>query len=187
MTEENGIYFLTSTIVEWMPVFTSREYFEIVIDAFKFCRSHKNLKLYAYVILDNHFHLVVSGSNLSAIIQSLKRHTSKQIIQLLQTQNKKWLLSQLAFYKKKYKSESTHQVWQEGFHPELMQSEQMLLQKIKYIHHNPVKRGYVERPEYWLYSSARNFILEDHSLIELDALPNIGSTASQANITRSQV
>ena len=169
--EEEGTYFITSTIIEWIPVFTSKKYFEILIDALKFCRANKNLNLYAYVILDNHFHLVVSGPNLSNIIQSLKRYTSRQIITLLQTQKKEWLLNQLAYFKKRHKTESDHQVWQEGFHPALMQTDQMLMQKIVYIHNNPVKRGHVERPEHWLYSSARNFVLEDHSIIELDNLP----------------
>ena len=171
ITDQNGIYFITSTIVEWIPVFTSKEYFEIIIEALKFCRNHKDLKLYAYVILDNHFHLIVFGPKLSRTIQSFKRHCSRQIIKLLEQRNKKWLLNQLAFYKKKHKTESDYQVWQEGYHPQLIRDENMLTQKIEYIHYNPVKRGYIERPEYWLYSSARNFVLDDHSIIELDPLP----------------
>jgi len=170
ITDEDGVYFVTSTITEWLPVFTSREYFEIVVDALRFCQEKKALMLYAYVILENHFHLVVSGSDLSNIMQSLKRHTSRQIIQGLKTQRKEWLLNQLAFYKKKYKSESAYQVWQEGFHPELIQSDDMLVQKIEYIHYNPVKRGYVDEAEHWRYSSARNFVLNDHSVISLTSL-----------------
>ena len=170
VTVQDGVYSVTSTIVEWIPIFTSKAYFEILVDALKFCQSNKNLKVYAFVILENHFHLVISGPELSHIMQSLKRHTSKQIIQLLQTHKKAWLLNQLAYYKKKYKTESTHQIWQEGFHPELIQNEEVLIQKIEYIHNNPVKRGYVERPEHWIYSSARNFVLGDASIMALDSL-----------------
>ena len=141
ITEEDGVYFVTSTITAWLPVFTSREYFEIVVDVLRFCQEKKALMLYAYKILENHFHLVVSGSTLPNVMQSLKRHISRQIIQLLKTQRKEWLLNQLAVYKKKYKSESAYQVWQEGFHPELIQSDDMLVQKIENIHYNPVKRG----------------------------------------------
>ena len=126
--------------------------------------------LYAYEILENYFHLVVSGSTLSNVMQSLKRHTSRQIIQVLKTHRKEWVLNQLSFYKKKYKSESTYQVWQEGFHPELIQSDDMLVQKIEYIHYNPVKRGYVDEAEHWRYFSARNFVLNDHSVISIASL-----------------
>jgi hypothetical protein len=44
----------------------------------------------------------------------------------------------------------------------------MLFQKIEYIHYNPVKRGYVDEPEYWRYSSARNYLNDDHTIIEVD-------------------
>ncbi len=165
------MYFVTSTVVEWIPIFTSKPYFELMVDALRFCRESKDLMLYAFVILENHFHLVVSGPLLSRIIQSLKRHTSREIVRLLQRQKKEWVLNQLAFYKKRYKTESCYQVWQEGFHPELIQSEEMLTQKIQYLHFNPVARGYVDRPEHWRYSSARNFVGADEIVLEVDPLP----------------
>jgi len=51
----------------------------------------------------------------------------------------------------------TYQLWQEGSHPELVQGETMMRQKIEYIHNNPVQRGYVDLPIHWRYSSARNY------------------------------
>ena len=171
ITATDGIYFVTSTIVEWIPIFTSRQYFEIVIESLKFCRENKGLSLYAFVIIDNHFHLVVSGEKLSGIMRSLKGFIAHKIIEQLQQDEKQWLLNQLAFYKKRYKTESAFQVWQEGFHPEINLNEEMLVQKIEYIHYNPVTRGYVDLPEHWRYSSARNFFSEDHSVIEIDPLP----------------
>jgi hypothetical protein len=80
-------------------------------------------------------------------------------------------LNQLAYYKKRHKTKSDYQVWQEGYHPELITSEPMLKQKMDYIHHNPVKRGLVAAPEHWLYSSARNYLLGDSAIIRLDPLP----------------
>lgn len=171
ITDKDGIYFITSTIVEWIPVFTSKPYFELMIQSLSFCRANKGLRLFGYVILENHFHALVSGSNLSRTIADLKKFTAKTILEQLQRDNKAWLLNQLAYYKKRHKTESDYQVWQEGYHPELIISEEMLLQKLNYIHYNPVKRGYVALPEHWLYSSARNYILDDHSIIELDPLP----------------
>jgi putative transposase len=170
VTTEDGIYFITSTIVEWIPIFILHEYFEIMLDAFNYCRQNKDLKIYAYVIMDNHFHLVASGPDLALIIQSLKRHTAKQIVSKLQTQKKQWLLNQLSFYKKKHKAQSKYQVWQEGFHPQLIENEEMFIQKLEYIHYNPVRRGYVDNPEHWRYSSARNYALSDERVLEIDDL-----------------
>ena len=121
-------------------------------------------------MLDNHFHVLVNGPNLSQVFMSIKSYTSREIIKLLQSQNRDWLLNQLAYYRKRYKTECNFQVWQEGLHPQFINGEKMLQQKLDYIHNNPVRRGFVERPEFWRYSSARNFYLDDHSLMTLDSI-----------------
>ncbi|MDP1841579.1 MAG: hypothetical protein Q8L19_24015, partial [Reyranella sp.] len=59
--EPGGLYFITCTVVKWIPLFTRKPYFDILMDSLRFCRQHKGLKIYAYVILDNHLHLVVAG------------------------------------------------------------------------------------------------------------------------------
>ena len=69
-----------------------------------------------------------------------------------------FLLKQLAFFKKPHKDQQTHQVWQEGIHPKLILNERMLEKTIQYVHYNPVKRGYVDAPEHWRYSSARDYV-----------------------------
>jgi hypothetical protein len=63
----------------------------------------------------------------------------------------------LAFYKLQHKRDRPYQFWQEGVHPERIYDAGMMKQKIDYIHYNPVKRGYVEEPEHWRYSSARDY------------------------------
>ena len=168
ITVKDGVHFITSTIIEWLPVFTTRTYFEIIIDSLKFCQDNKQLKLYAYVILDNHFHLIVSAPDLPAVLASLRKFTARGIINQLKHDEKKWLLNQLAYYKKRHKTNSDFQVWEEGTQPKLITTDKMLLQKTEYIHYNPVKRGLVDEPEHWRYSSARNYILGDHSIIRID-------------------
>ena len=168
--QKEGIYFVTSTTVEWIPIFTTRKYFDIIIQSLKFCKKHKGLKLYAFVILDNHFHLIVSAPELSDTLASLKMFTAKEIVMQLKQDNKQWLLNQLAFYKKINKTKSDYQVWQEGVHPEWILNNEMLIQKAQYIHYNPVRRGLVEMSEHWLYSSSRNYLLNDHSVIQIDEM-----------------
>ena len=137
----------------------------------QFCQTQKNLSIYAYVILENHFHLICQAINLSNILQSLKRHTTKFIVEQLKHDQKDWTLNLLEFYKKRHKRESHHQLWQEGFHPQQIISDDMFRQKVEYIHYNPVKRGYVELPEHWYYSSAGDFILNRSGAIQLDPAP----------------
>lgn len=165
---EPGGYFMTATIVEWLPVFTTAESCEIIVRALAHCREHKGLRVRAFVVLDNHIHLLAEAPNLPRVIQALKSHTAAEIIALAERSNRDWLLNQFAYYRKKHKGGSRYQVWQEGYHPQRIQGEKMRAQKVRYIHNNPVRRGLVELPEHWRYSSARNYLLDDHSVLEID-------------------
>jgi putative transposase len=167
---ETGVpYFITCTVVKWLPIFTRKPYFDLLLDALQFCRQHKGLKIYAFAILDNHLHLVVAGDKLADIIRDFKSYTAKRLLARLEQDQKTWVLNQFQYYKQPAKTKSDYQVWQEGFHPQQIVSEEMLQQKIDYLHHNPVRAGLVERPEDWVYSSARDYA-GGKGLIELDAL-----------------
>ncbi|MBI5887043.1 MAG: transposase [Deltaproteobacteria bacterium] len=156
--ESGAVYFMTSTIVEWIPIFTSSLYCDVIIDSLKYCMGNKGLKICAYAIMDNHIHLVASGEKFPLVMKDFKSYTARGIIQAAQIGRKDWLLNQLKFYKRFHKTGSEHQVWQEGFHSQEITTEEMLRQKIEYIHNNPLRRGLVERPEHWSYSSASNYI-----------------------------
>ena len=164
------IYFITSIIVKWLPVFVCDDHFRLMINSFEYCRIKYVLKLYAYVIMENHFHLIVGAKDLSTPMQALKSFTSKKLLESMREKRLDWLLNQLAYFKAKHKTESSYQVWQEGYHPQEVQDWDMMRQKIEYIHQNPVRRGYVERPEYWRYSSAKDMLTGEPGLIKLDLL-----------------
>jgi hypothetical protein len=67
------------------------------------------------------------------------------------------LLQQLKWYKAQHKIDQVYQLWQEGSHPQQILNDDMMRQKLEYIHNNPVERGYVDDPTHWRYSSARNY------------------------------
>ena len=56
--DEDGIYFTTHTIVEWLPLFKESKYFEIIINSLKYCQANKGLHIFGYVIMLTHFHLM---------------------------------------------------------------------------------------------------------------------------------
>jgi len=66
------------------------------------------------------------------------------------------------------KKDYQNQIWQRENYPEVIESEKFLLQKTNYACGNPVKKRYVVKSEDWLHSSARNRILNDDSITELD-------------------
>lgn len=109
------------------------------------------------MILENHIHIVAQSDDIGKSMAKFKRHTARKLIKLLQKENVKSILEQLAFYKKSHKADREYQVWQEGIQPKLIQTDVMMISKIKYIHHNPVKRGYIDEASHWRYSSARDY------------------------------
>ena len=161
-------HFITSIIVEWIPIFTSSKYCDILIKALKFYQENKGLKVFSFVIMDNHYHLITENENLSRIISDFKKFTAKEILKELREDNKEWILHQFEFYKKSHKTESSYQVWQEGFHPIQISSQEVFNQKVDYIHYNPVRRGLVENPEDWKYSFAGYYLKDSKCVLEID-------------------
>jgi len=150
-------HFVTCTIVDWLPIFTRPEAVQIVIDSWAFLKQQDRMQLFAYVILENHLHFVASGEDLAKQIANFKSYTARQLIDLLKIRNAQTLLDQLSFRKAKHKIDREFQLWQEGSKPKQIASDDMMRQKIEYIHENPLKRGYVDDPVHWRYSSARNY------------------------------
>jgi len=156
--ERDFAHFITGTTVAWLPIFTTAARCDILVHAFEYCRQHKALKLHAWVILDTHFHAIVAAPDLARLLADLKRHTARRIIEQLEAERCDWLLHQLRHQRSAHKTESQHQVWQEGSHPQAILSDKMMLQKLEYLHNNPVKRGLVASPAHWRYSSAHEWL-----------------------------
>ena len=151
-------HFVTCTILHWLPIFTRKESVQIILDCLKFLQEKDELKLYAYVVLENHLHMVVQSNDLEKSMKSFKQYTAKALLELLKKENVKTILEQLQFYKKAHHKTTDYQVWEEGYQPKLMQTDTMMISKIKYIHENLVKRGYVDEEIHWRYSSARDYM-----------------------------
>jgi len=149
-------YFITPTVLHWIPVFTRPATVEILFNSLRFLIA-EGLKLHAFVVLENHLHMIVQSQAVDKDIARFKSYTAKELIRFLDKNKVRQILEQLAFYKKAHKHDRAYQFWQEGVHPEWIQSEEMMRQKIEYIHQNPVKRGYVDDAIHWRYSSARNY------------------------------
>ncbi|WP_075184711.1 REP-associated tyrosine transposase [Teredinibacter haidensis] len=156
ITEPQLPHFVTLTVLHWIPVFTRKETVNILLDSLRFLNK-EGLNVYAWVVLENHCHFVLQSKALDQDIARLKSWTAKQLIHYLTENNVRQILDQLAFYKKAYKHDRAYQFWQEGVHPELIQGEDMMRQKIEYIHQNPIKRGYVDETVHWRYSSAKDY------------------------------
>ena len=150
-------HFLTCTVLDWTPLFTRPDSVNIILNSFRYLQSDSDLKLYGYVILENHLHWVAQSEDLRADVKRFKSYTARQLVDFFETNNVRGVLDRLAYGRKRHKSDCDYQVWEEGSHPQEILSGDMLRQKLEYIHMNPVNRGYVDQPVCWRYSSARNY------------------------------
>ena len=120
--------------------------------------------MYAWVIMSNHVHLVIERRSvtLEDVIRDLKKYTSRAILKAIednpQESRKGWMLWMFERAGKKNANNSKYQFWQQHNQPvELTLQAFAIDGVIDYIHNNPVKAGFVDRPEHYPYSSAVDF------------------------------
>ena len=169
--DQSSAYYLTFQVVFWVDLFTRKKYRDIVLDSLRYCQMNKDLEIFAFVIMSNHVHLLArsSNDNLSATIRDFKKHTSKQIIEQIQTSEesrKKWMLNLFSHAAKRQNKEGNYQVWTHENHAVEASTNAFIWQKTKYIHDNPVRNGLVENAWEYMYSSARNYA-DMESLLEV--------------------
>jgi len=158
-----AIHFITFAVTEWIDVFSRKLYRDIVLDSIRHCQAEKGLLLHAWCIMSNHLHLVASAKNhdLSDILRDFKKFTSKQIVKAISTNEhesrKSWMLKIFKEEGMKNSRNKTFQFWRQDNQPMELYSPAFVFQKINYIHNNPVEAGLVERPEHYLYSSAKDY------------------------------
>jgi REP element-mobilizing transposase RayT len=156
-------YFVTFSVVRRIDVFTRREYKDILVESLKFCMEKKGLQLYAWVIMSNHVHLIIgtNGKKMEHILRDIKRHTSKAITKAIsentRESRREWMLWFFEREGRNNPNNEKNQFWQQGSHPIELWSNDVIDQKLDYIHNNPVVAGWVDEPEHYLYSSARDY------------------------------
>ena len=174
---KSGIHFITFAVINWIDVFTRKRYCEIFLDSIKYCQKEKGLIMHAWCLMSNHVHLVMSATNnnSSEILRDFKRFTSNQIIKAIETNpiesRKDWMLKLFATAGEKNSRNTNYQFWQQDNHPKELISESFTKQKINYTHYNPVEAGIVDKPEEYIYSSARDYYYgKNCGLLKLEML-----------------
>ena len=162
IAEQDQLYFLTLQVVEWVDVFSRKEYRDIIIENLAFCQKKKGLEIYAYVIMSNHLHILAKSGKggMSKFIHDFKSYTAKQILIRIEEgaeSRKEWMLQLFKKAASKHKRNSEYQFWTHENHAEHIFSNKFIDQKLNYIHQNPVRSGIVVKSEDYLYSSARNY------------------------------
>lgn len=166
-------HFVTCTVVGWVDVFSRELYKQIVIDSLQYCQKHKGLNLFAWVIMTNHLHLIISGKNnaISNIMRDFKKFTSKQIIAAISendTESRKtWMLNMFNYAGKGNTNNKDFQFWKNEFHPVILNNHDKFKNRLNYLHQNPVRAGIVWEPQDYKYSSATDYYTASKGLIDI--------------------
>ena len=174
--DQEQLYFVTFTVIHWIDVFIRNEYRDAVVNSIKYCQQHKGLEVYAWCIMPSHIHMIIGteGKNeLQAIIRDLKSFTSRSIRKLLEDHNavgesrREWMLRMMYYAGKHNCNNIDYQFWQQHSHPIELNTNGRVDRVLEYIHLNPVAAGFVDVPEAWVYSSARDYLGKGRGLIDL--------------------
>jgi len=156
-------HFVTFSVVHWIDLFTRPVYREIIVDSIKYCQANKGLILYAWCIMTNHIHLIVGTNDkpIETILRDLKSYTSRKLKEAIignsEESRGKWMIWMMEHEGKRNKNNNDWQLWQQHNHPIELSNAVMIKERLKYLHDNPVKAGFVQSPEDWLYSSAVDY------------------------------
>jgi putative transposase len=122
--DQEGLYFITFSVVEWVDVFTRAAFADIIVDGLNFCISNKGLNVHAWVLMPNHFHGILSaqeGFEISGILRDFKRHTSKKIIaelkESVEESRKRWMTWIFKSAGDLNSRNKGYQFWQQDNHP----------------------------------------------------------------------
>lgn len=150
--------FITCTIVGWVDLFIRRTYTNILYDSLNYCIKEKGLRVHAFVFMTSHVHLIVTSSStpLNQIVRDFKKHTAKELIKAIKEtpeSRREWLLNKFSYAANRTKRGRNYKVWQDGFHPVILDTNLKLKQRVDYIHYNPIGTGLVLEEGHWAHSS----------------------------------
>ena len=144
-----GSFYLTLTIKNWYYIFDRYNRWDILADSLIYCQKNKGLRLFGFVFMVNHIHLLAMSDDMLGFVRDFKKFTSKRLKENIEK-------FEPAILKLFLEEGDKYHFWQPNNMPKAVTSEKFLLQKLEYIHNNPVKKGYVDKPEDWHWSSANS-------------------------------
>jgi putative transposase len=169
--DPHAMYFVTTTVVGWVDMFTRPELKHIIINSLRYCQKEKELVIHAWCLMPSHLHLIISSTNdLSAVLRDFKKFTSKEIIKTMDgihESRKGWILELFGEVANHLKRIRNYKVWQDGNHPILLANAAISKQKLDYIHNNPVADEIVDEPGDYLFSSARDYYTNKKGYLDL--------------------
>jgi putative transposase len=162
----NGhLHFITASCYHREPLLESSDRRDLFLEVLEQVRRRYQFVVVGYVVMPEHFHLLISEpekANPSVVIQALKLGVVRRLF--FPSGNKpansgNWNL---------FEDSRPIRLWQHRFYDFNVWSERKRIEKLRYIHRNPVKRGLVDAPEQWRWSSFRSYAYQEVGPVRLN-------------------
>ena len=147
--QTGDIHFITFSSYHRAPLLGSPQARDTFVIALERVRRWYGFYLTGFVVMPEHVHLLLSEperSNLAVVLQMLKQIVSQKL-----------------------NEHATTPFWQPRYYDFNVRREQKLIEKLDYLHRNPVQRGLVTRPEDWKWSSARHYATGEEGAVEIES------------------
>jgi putative transposase len=147
--QSGQLHFLTSSCYRRRPKFATPHSRECLESSLERVRQSYGLCVYGYVVMPEHVHLLVNEPErgcLSQMLQSLKQSVARTLA-----------------------LRAADSFWQARYYDFNVWTESKFVEKLRYIHRNPVTRGLVERPEDWQWSSFRHYLTGADGVVEIES------------------
>jgi putative transposase len=170
------LQFITSSTYRRAPVFNSKLFCQIFAEVLSKLRQEFGFRLVGWVLMPDHFHLLIQpwpAESAPRLIQQLKQRTAYRLLQILRENPREgWCRKMLARFRlpATVHDQAQYRVWQRRYYVMNIFTEKKRLEKLHYMHGNPVKRGLVASPAEWPWSSFRFYYLEDVTTLVMDQL-----------------
>jgi REP element-mobilizing transposase RayT len=169
IVKDVALYYITFTVVEWLPVFIDETACKIVTDSLNYCIRNKFLGVNAYVIMPTHLHAVLfdrksDSERLKHTLDDMRKFTGRQLVDYAEEHLPKISMDVL---RENAGKDRQHRFWQPTQHPVGIFNESLWKQKVDYLHYNPCRKGLVTCPENWRFSSARYWLTGEAGEVEV--------------------
>ena len=149
------LHFITASCYRRRPLLAAAHDRDLFVQVLEQVRQRYQFVVVAYVVMPEHFHLLISEpekANPSVVIQALKLGVARRILSAhKRCQKQKAAREGLGV------NPVPHHIWQVRFYDYNVWGGRKQVEKVRYIHRNPVRRGLVESPEQWQWSSFRAY------------------------------
>jgi putative transposase len=164
---QGHLHFITFSCYRRLPLLRTAQARNVLVRVLDQVRKEYGFKLVGYVVMPEHVHLLISEparGNPSTVLKTLKQRVSRQ----LRRKPRRSVSAAQRSFQFAATVARLPQFWQKRFYDFNVWSRKKKIEKLGYMHANPLKRGLVDDPTHWLWSSYAFYQRRGEVLIEVD-------------------